>query len=120
MGPKSYRWMHARLLLASVLLLIGFGAMTSPVAAQDDAEATSEAPVDDLATPEAGSGEDGGAAAEDDAEAAAGSDVANLPDTGTGSGEGSTGIVLTASALVAATLGLTAIGLRRFRMRNDT
>ncbi len=111
MGSRSFRSVPHRLLLAGVLTLFGFGALITAAVAQDEVapDATAEAPVDDLATPTA----DG----EVDASADAG--VAALPDTGSGSDEGSTAILLTGSALAAATLGLAAIGVRRVLMRHD-
>ena len=76
-----------------------------------------EAPVEDLASPEADSGDD---SANDTEVAGDDAAVAALPDTGSGSGDDSTAIVLTASALAAATLGLAAIGVRRVVGRNET
>ncbi|MDQ3443475.1 MAG: hypothetical protein M3490_07695 [Chloroflexota bacterium] len=117
MGLNVFRVVHPRLLLAGLFVLIGFGALFTSATAQDDVEpeattVESEAPVDDLATPEAGAGDDTEAAGGDAA-------VAALLDTGSGSGDGSTAVVLTASALAAATLGLAAIGARRMIGRNE-
>ena len=115
MGPKTLRFVPHRLLLAGVLALFGFGALFTGAAAQVEVapDATAEAPVDDLATPSADDGSDGDDSAGDDAA------VAALPDTGSGADEGSAAILLTGSALAAATLGLAAIGVRRVLMRHD-
>ncbi len=116
MGLTTVRLVHLRLLLDGLLMLVGFGALFTSASAQDDREpeattVATEVPVDDLADPEADAADDGTA----DAEAAAEDDaaVAALPDTGSGSSDDSTAIVLTASALAAATLGLAAIGATR-------
>lgn len=116
MGSNMYRFAHPRLLLTGLLMLMGFGALFTSASAQDDVEpeattVTTEAPVEDLATPAADTAD----TSADDSEAA----VAALPDTGSGPGEDSTAIVLTASALVAATLGLAAIGARRALGRSE-
>ncbi len=120
MGPKTIRFLHPRLVLAGLLMLIGFGALAPGALAQDDVEpeptTVEEAPVEDLATPEA---ETGGEAADDTEAAGDDGAVAALPETGSGSGDGSPAVVLTASALVAATLGLAAIGARRMMARHE-
>jgi len=122
MGPNTFRFTHPRLLMAELLMLFGFGALFTSASAQDEVEpeettVATEAPVEDLATPEAGTGDD---VADDSAEVAEDdAAVAGLPDTGSGSDEDSTAIVLTASALAAATLGLAAIGARRLIGRNE-
>lgn len=121
MGPNLFRFMHPRLLLAGLLTIMGVGLLFTGASAQDEVEpeattVATEAPVEDLATPGADTGDDG----TDDSEAAAQDDaaVAALPDTGSGSDEGSTAILLTGSALAAATLGLAAIGVRRMLTRH--
>jgi len=116
MGPKTLRFVHPRLLMAGLLMLIGFGALFTSATAQDEVEPeatteATEAPVEDLATPAADTADNSA----NDSEAA----VAALPDTGSGSGEDSTAVVLTASALAAATLGLAAVGVRRALGRNE-
>lgn len=122
MGPKTIRFLQPRLMLAGLLMLIGFGALAPGALAQDDVEPEpttvgTESPVEDLATPDAGSDDDAtGGEAADTADDAA---VAALPETGTGSSDGSPAIVLTASALVLATLGLAAIGARRMMGRHE-
>jgi len=118
MGSRTSCFVHPRLLLAGLLMLIGFGALAPGALAQDEAdrEATTiatEAPVENLATPEADTPDDTEGAAEDDAA------VAALPETGSGSGEDSPAVVLTATALAAATLGLAAIGARRLMGRHQ-
>jgi len=118
MGPKTLRFVHPRLLMAGLLMLIGFGALFTSATAQDEVEpeATTEAtesPVEDLATPAADTADN---SADDTADS---SEVAALPSTGSGSSEDSTAIVLTASALAAATLGLAAVGARRALGRNE-
>ncbi len=118
MGPNTFRFVHPRLLLAGLLTIMGAGVLFTGASAQDevDPEATTiatEAPVEDLATPAADTGDD---VADDTADS---SEVAALPSTGSGSSEDSTAVVLTASALAAATLGLAAIGVRRALGRNE-
>lgn len=102
MGPKHISRWQLRLLMAGLFMLVGFGAVIGPAAAQDDGDdsvviADDATPVD----PGDSSGDDNG--------------VSALPETGTGTTDSGSGWdigTVSIAALVTMTLGVAVFGGR--------
>lgn len=104
MGPKNTSRWQLRLLMAGLFMLVGFGTVIGPAAAQDDGGAAVEdaTPVDP--------GEDTG---DDDS-------VSALPETGTGTTGSDSGWdigTVSIGALVVLMLGVAVFGGRALSMR---